>query len=114
MIDFTPLISVVIEIAASLLMIFAILAVRALQRKFNIEADEKMNGRINEAIERAIDFAEAKLKEKGKGVVVDTKHEAVAEAVNYVIAGVPKAIGHFGLTPERIAEMVEARFKDKL
>ena len=113
MIEFGPLIDVVIEILASLVLIVGMLAVRALKKKFDIEVDEKMNARINEALERGVEFAKVKLKERGDRLGLSTKDAVVAEAANYVIAGVPNALTHFGLTPARIAEMVEARLSDK-
>jgi hypothetical protein len=39
----------------------------------------------------------------------DLKSAALAEAVNYVVQAVPDAIRHFGITPEAVAEKLQAK-----
>lgn len=42
-------------------------------------------------------------------VDIDMKNKALAEGVAYVLKSVPDALAYFGLTPQRIREMVEAK-----
>jgi hypothetical protein len=114
MIDFTEVITYVLQLIAAGVGAFIMIAAKNLAAKFGVEVDEKQNAKLNEAIERALGFANEKLTQNGKKLTFETENEFIANAANYVVSGVPKAMQHFGLTRERVVELVESRIAGKI
>jgi len=69
--------------------------------------DEVIRTYLNEAIQNGIKFATNKVKETDLVVTFDNKF--VGLAVDYVADRVPDALKRFGITPEKLADMVRAR-----
>lgn len=113
MIDLAPITSMALEFVFGLVAVFGAFVLNALRKKFNFDSEGVLNERLNEAIERGLMYANEKLVENNKSLTRSTENEFVAEAVNYVIKGVPKTIQHFGLTQERIKELVLSRVGGK-
>jgi hypothetical protein len=114
MIDFTPIASILVEILVVVLGVLGSYLIYKVKKHFDITDNGVLNDLLNEAVTRGVDYAEVKLRQAGKSVTVETSNEAVATAANYIIKGVPKAIAQFGLTEERIKEIVESRLNEKL
>lgn len=80
-----------------------------LRRKFNLDIDAAHR----EALQTALTNGAGLLVGKAGGAIVgaklDLKSAALAEAVNYVLQAVPDAVRHFGITPEVIAEKIQAK-----
>jgi hypothetical protein len=79
------------------------------RRKFNLDIDAAHR----EALQTALTNGAGLLIGKAGGAVagrkLDLKSAALAEAVNYVLAAVPDAIRYFGITPEAVAEKLQAK-----
>lgn len=107
-IDLGPLIEALLALAAAAITAFAGFGVRYLQRKLGIALDEDSRRALMNALNRGVDFA---LNRAG-GLLpreIDARNALVAEAANYVIRSTPDALARFGITPERLREMIEAR-----
>lgn len=80
-----------------------------LRRKFNLDIDAAHR----EALQTALTNGAGLLLGKAGGAIatrkIDLKNAALAEAVNYVLQAVPDAIRHFSVTPESIAEKLQAK-----
>lgn len=88
------------------------LFLRAL-RWIGLEIDRERRDALNAALERAVAFGLSQAEEHAlrmAGRHVDVKHHAAAAALRYAMDATPGAIRHFGLTPDRLREMIEARF----
>jgi hypothetical protein len=114
MIDFTEVVTYILSLVAAGVGTMLMIAFKNLAAKFGVEVDEKQNAKLNEAIERALGFANEKLTQNGKKLTFETENEFIANAANYVVSGVPKAMQHFGLTRERVVELVESRIAGKV
>lgn len=113
-INLAPIAGVALELILAALGVFGIWALNALKNKFNIETNEKHDKILTEAIEYGFGFAVNRLTKDGKNLTVETENEFVANVVNYVSKGAPKAIRELGLTEERLAELVAARLAGKV
>lgn len=107
-VDLAPVLEVLAAFVAAALTAFLGLASQWIKRKAGIELDLKSNQMVNEAIERGLDFAIARI---GPRARFETKNELIALAAGYVSTGVPKALAHFGITPDRLATMIESRLR---
>mgnify|MGYP007106202572 CR=1 FL=1 len=80
-----------------------------LRRKFNLDIDAAHR----DALQTALTNGAGLLIGKAGGALADKKLDlksaALAEAVNYVLQAVPGAIRHFGITPEAVAEKLQAK-----
>jgi hypothetical protein len=77
----------------------------------HIKSEVADNKRLQEFIGRGIAFGLSRLGQTldGKKLEFHTKHEAIAIGSQYVATGAPSILKKFGVTPERLAELVEAR-----
>lgn len=80
-----------------------------LRVKFGLEIEQKHRDALQTALANAAGLAIAKGKDLLADKSISVGNPAVADAVNYVVAAVPDALKYFGLTPERVAEMVQAK-----
>lgn len=112
MIELLPLIEIAISFAVVALGTVGSFVLTKVASRFNVEIDDNMNKRINEAIEFGLKNA---LEKVGKErFTVSHKNEIVTAAANYAIQGVPKALNHFGIDEARVRELVEARLSGQL
>lgn len=77
----------------------------------HIKSEVADNKRLQEFIGRGIAFGLSRLGQTldGKKLEFHTKHEAIALGSKYVATGAPDILKKFGVTPERLAELVEAK-----
>lgn len=112
MVDLTPIYEVVVSTLAVLLMALGSYAITKLSQKLRIDADSQFNAILNDALVNAVDYAVELAHRRGESVSkLDVRNQVVADAVNYVMEGVPDVLRHFGLTPERISKLVLARLR---
>jgi len=80
-----------------------------LRRKFNLDIDAAHRDALQTALANGAGLLIGKAGTAVAGKKLDLKSAALAEAVNYVITAVPDAVRHFGITPEAVAEKLQAK-----
>jgi hypothetical protein len=80
-----------------------------LRRKFNLDIDAAHREALQTALTNGAGLLIGKAGSAIAGEKLDLKSVAIAEAVNYVLQAVPDAIRHFGITPEAVAEKLQAK-----
>jgi len=73
--------------------------------------EEKVREAVENAIHFGVNFAVQKAKDSG-ALAVKTDSAFVITALEYVKEAVPQALQRFGITDERLADMVRARIVD--
>ncbi|MCY1707743.1 inadl protein [Pannonibacter sp. SL95] len=113
-VDLSPMAAPVIEIGLTLL-VGALLwllrrAIAVFEDRADMQLDEQMRARLQDALFYAVDFARSKVGRVTAGpLTVDLRNEMVAEAARYAMAAVPQALTYFGIDRGRLVEMIEAR-----
>lgn len=109
-IDLSPVLQLIIETLGAVVLALATWVVGKFGKKIGLENDAKIRAYLDEAIKNGVAFAEQKLKEQADKIdEIDVKNVKVAEAANYVINAVPDAIKHFGVSPEKLKDLITAR-----
>ena len=109
-IDLTPVLGIVIDLLAAVLMALGGWALTKLGRKFGLEADDQVRLYLGEALAGGIGWAKEQARKRGDDFArIEVRSRLVAEAGNYVIERVPDAVERFGLDPARIEKLIEAR-----
>jgi hypothetical protein len=80
-----------------------------LRRKFNLDIDAAHREALQTALTNGAGLLIGKAGAAIAAKKLDLKSAALAEAVSYVLAAVPDAIRHFGITPEAVAEKLQAK-----
>ncbi len=80
-----------------------------LRRKCNLDIEAAHREALQTALTNGAGLLIGKAGNAVAGKKLDLKSAALAEAVNYVIQAVPDAIRHFGITPEAVAEKLQAK-----
>lgn len=80
-----------------------------LRRKFNLDIDAAHREALQTALTNGAGLLIGKAGSAISGKRIDMKNAALAEAVLYVLEAVPDAIRHFGITPEAVAEKLQAK-----
>jgi hypothetical protein len=84
-----------------------------LAQKTKLELDDHTRAYLDQALERAVQYAQSSAERLvgPAASAIDVHNAVVAHAVNYAVDRVPDALAHFGLTPEALTGMVEARIQ---
>lgn len=80
-----------------------------LRRKFNLDIDAAHRDALQTALTNGAGLLIGKAGGALAGKKLDLKRAVLAEAVNYVLQAVPDAIRHFGITPEAVADKLQAK-----
>lgn len=80
-----------------------------IKKKTGVEIETSHMLVLQKAIENGAGLALNKLKNHAKTVTIDTRSDAVRQAVEYVNQSAADAVSNFGLTPEQIAEKIIAK-----
>jgi len=112
-IDFTPILNelalAVATVASAALLYLAKLARDWFKARTGVElqiSDAQMRSVLDKAIQYGIALAVGRL---GSRAQLSVSNAQVAQIANYVIAAVPGALKNFGITEERLQEMIRAR-----
>lgn len=110
-IDLAPLVTIVAPYIVEGIVALVLLVVGWAARRFlGLEIEKRHREALDQALRAGAAWGLAKAKEHAAGKVsIDVKHVAVANALRYVLDATPDAIRSFGLTPERVKELIEAR-----
>jgi len=112
-IDFTPILNelalAVATVASAALLYLAKLGRDWFKARTGVElqiSDEQMRAVLDKAIQYGIALAVGRL---GNRAQLAVSNAQVAQIANYVIAAVPGALKNFGITEERLQDMIRAR-----
>ena len=109
-VDLQPLVEMFFQFLAAILAAVLTWAGVKARGWIGLQTDELNRARMQDALERAVDFGVEKLKGAVAGrAKFAIKNELVAVAANYVGANLPDTVAYFKITPESLAEMVSAR-----
>lgn len=73
--------------------------------------EEEVRRKVEQAIQFGANYAVVKARESG-ALTVKVDNKLIVTALEYVKDSVPQALERFGITDERLAEMVRARLVD--
>ena len=108
-IDFAPVLDIGISLLAAVLLAAGTWGVARFNQWLGLKNDAEFRSYLNGALYAAVDYGKARAKELN--VKVDVENAIVAEAVRYAAESVPDALDRFGITDERLADMVKARLE---
>lgn len=108
-VDLSPIIEALIALAVAAITAVAGVVGLWVKARWGIDLDLKHNAILNDALDRAADYAIAKAPNR-----VTISNDMVRLGVNYVVTGAPVALNYLKVTPEHIADMIEARLARKL
>lgn len=80
-----------------------------LKSKTGIDLDADMRKRVQDAALNAAGSVLAKAEAPIGNLVIDVKHPLVKQGVDLLISKVPDAIAYLGLTPEKLAEIIQGK-----
>ncbi|WP_321339304.1 hypothetical protein [uncultured Cohaesibacter sp.] len=117
-IDLSPLTSLANDFVQSLVSLLASVIVGAAawaaKRWFGLQMEAKQRESLHGAIERGIGSAlETLLKKLDGKAGVEIDNEAVALVANYVVKMSPDAVKYFKLTPDKLADLIKAKFGER-
>jgi hypothetical protein len=72
----------------------------------NKQTDDTLRNAIQSAAYNGANYVINKAKMNAPNEVVTVNSQHIADAVNYVMRAVPEALDHFGMTPQRVADLV--------
>lgn len=112
-VDFAPvLVNVVLPFAGSLLSILGLWALQQLSARFGLAKNAQLTSQIETAMTNGLAYAQSQLAARiaaGGPLAVDVKTDAVSIAGRYALDHVPDAIKALGITPDLLAQKIEAR-----
>ena len=109
-IDLSPILSTVVQILFGLVLTIGTWALGKLATRLGLEADDKVRGYLETALQSGVAFAREKALLAGQDFSrIEVRNQAVATAANYVISRVPDAVTKFGITDESLNKMIQAR-----
>ena len=118
-VDLSPLSALAGELVQSLAALIASVLVGALawagKKLFGLQMDASQRESLHGAIERGIGSGlEVMLKKVGGKTSFEIDSEVVALVANYVVKMSPDAVKHFKLTPDKLADLIKAKFGERL
>lgn len=105
----------VIDLAAPYLIeavvaLVAVVVLPGLRKWLGLRVEAEHRAALDQALRQGAAWGIAKAREHAQGRAdIDVRNAALAAAMRYVMDATPDAIRKFGLTPERVKELVEAR-----
>lgn len=106
---FAPFRPYVAEIVSVLVVVFMGWLTTWLRSLFKVNLDEKHRAALHSALENGARLALEKLDASLKGKKVDVGTQLVKTGLDYVLKYSPDAINYFGLSPEKVREMLLAK-----
>lgn len=110
-IDFRPLVSTLVEVLTGAVAAFGLWLGALLRNKLKIEADSAAAQALDRAIANGIAYGAAKVQDLVTANLppLRVQNELLASAGAYVIGTMPDTIKRFGLTPDKVQQLVLAR-----
>jgi hypothetical protein len=115
MVNLWPLIDRGLGVVVAIIGLVATYVIPHLSYKWlGIRMEEKHAGALQGALMQGVNYAADVARSHGKDLaLVDVKHQMAADAVRYVAQATPDALAHFGITSNRVEEMVRARLEER-
>ncbi len=113
-IDLAPLVhQVLLPIAVAVGGVLATWLAKKMADLLGVQRDDKLAARLEDAMQKGLAFAQSRLEKKiGQGpILLDVKHEIVAEATRYAVDQVPGTLKALNVTPEQLADKLAARLE---
>lgn len=110
-VDLMPLLAAFAPYLVEAVVALVLLAVGWAGRKFlGLEIEKRHREALDQALRAGAAWGLDKARQRAGGRLgVDVRSEAATYALRYVLDATPDAIRKFGLTPERVRELIEAR-----
>jgi hypothetical protein len=83
--------------------------VKLLRDKLNIEIEARHREALQTAVTNAAGLVIGKGEHLASKLKITVQNDAIGEAVAYVLKGAPDALAYFGVTPDRVRQMIEAK-----
>lgn len=77
-----------------------------LKNKLSISIDDSMRDALQTFLQRQASSLVAKGAVTVQGLKIDVKNDALAIAANTALSAIPGALNHFGLTPDKLGQMI--------
>lgn len=106
-----PIVSVAIQLLAAVLLAVGSWAVAWLGRRLRLQSDDVVRGYLNDALMRAVDYAETQLRlQAGQALTRPEQWRQAADlAAHYARQSVPDALKRLGVGPGQLDRMILAR-----
>lgn len=119
--DLSPVLTGLVEALCAVLAALAVPIFWAgwgwLQNRFKLSAleiDDATRATVDQGLQKALGYGIAQLHAEaaaltGGGLTIDVKSQILKNAASFALDHIPDALAHFGITPDQLAGMVEAR-----
>lgn len=111
-VDLTPIMEIGISLLTVVLSAVVAWVGKTVKKKFDIDIDTSKEGTLNRAIDRGMDYARKFATGDDGKIAIPVSNMMVKWAADYVIDKVPDTLNHFGITEERLREMIAARLPE--
>lgn len=109
-VDLSPVLNVVIQIAALVLMGLAAWIAQKAAAWLHISTQSALFQNVLDAVDRGIAYGQQQAAAKvAAGVPVQVNNAVAASAANYVITKMPDTLTSLGMTPAHVADLVLAK-----
>jgi hypothetical protein len=109
-VDLSPLVTTVISFAIAALTAGLGWAAQRLLAAVHLSNDARVRQFLDEVMKLALSWAQEHAARAGSNLShVQVRQQLVADALNYVKTSAPDALQRFGITPDRLQQMLEAR-----
>jgi hypothetical protein len=108
-IDFAPLVEMALTLLGTVLSAVAVWVGAVVRQRFKWAGDFDAGQILDSAIHRGIQYARNLIIGADGKMTVQVSNAIVAMAARYVMDKLPETVEHFGLTEDRVREMILAR-----
>lgn len=98
-----------VEIMAALVSLLIGWVVAKISKLTGLNIEARHREALQSALTNGVNYGIEKMGRSAAGMTLDVKNVLIADGIRYVQNSVPDAIRHFGLTPERIRQLLEAK-----
>lgn len=106
-----PIRPYLVEVFGALILAFVTWLSSWLRATFKVSLDEAHRAALHSALENGARLALERLDEAAASTTIETGSPLIATGVEYVFKYSPDAVAYFGLTPERVGELLRAKLK---
>lgn len=98
------------------IMFLVALAIEKVRSHFKLKSEVLSNERLQEILGRGVSYGLSRLEQtlQNKTLNVTVKNEVIRLGIDYAARSAPETLKKFGVTPERLKELVEAKLADIL